>query len=161
MTTMNAEVRESVWDYPRPPHVERCPRRVRVVAGDITIADSVRALRVLETSHPPAIYVPAEDVRMDLLRPSPRRTACEYKGLASYWSLAAPVAAPGDVAWSYEDPLPGYETLRGCIAFYPGRVDACYLDDERVTPQAGDFYGGWVTAEIEGPFKGGPGTFGW
>ncbi len=141
MTPANAS-RESVWDYPRPPRVEPCPRRVRVVAGGITLADSVRALRVLETSHPPAIYVPAEDVRMDLLRPSPRRTACEYKGLASYWSLAAPGATRSDVAWSYQDPLPGYEALRGCIAFYPGRVDSCYLDDERVTGQAGDFYGG-------------------
>jgi uncharacterized protein (DUF427 family) len=124
--------RESVWDYPRPPRVEPCDRRVRVELGGEAIAESNRGLRVLETAGPPTIYVPLEDVRDGALRPAKGTTVCEWKGTASYFD-----------------------------AIYAGRVDACYLDDERVTPQPGDFYGGWITAEIDGPFKGEPGTEGW
>ncbi|MBI5106658.1 MAG: DUF427 domain-containing protein [Solirubrobacterales bacterium] len=149
---------ERVWEYPRPPAVERCRRRVRVEADGLVVADSTRALRVLETSHPPTIYVPPADVRTDLLRPGDARpTVCEFKGVARYHDLGARRA----VAWSYADPRPGYEALRDHLAFYPGRVDAAYLDDERVEAQEGDFYGGWRTADLVGPFKGGPGTLGW
>jgi len=144
---------ESVWDYPRPPRVEPSSRRVRVVVGDVTIADSTRAVRVLETSHPPVWYIPPEDVRMDLLDNSQTSTFCEYKGTASYWTLQSGDCTIDDVAWSYEQPIPAFEMLRGYLAFYPGRVDACYIDAERVTPQPGDYYGGWITSEINGPFK--------
>ena len=152
---------ESVWSYPRPPRVEPSSRRIRVELGGITIAESSRALRLLETSHPPVYYLPAEDVRLDLLQKSARQTFCEFKGVATYWSARAGERSIRDCAWSYAQPSPGYEAIRDYIAFYPSRVDACWVDDERVTPQAGDFYGGWITSEIEGPFKGERGTEGW
>jgi uncharacterized protein (DUF427 family) len=129
--------------------------------GGLTVVDTHEAIRVLETSHPPVYYVPRREVRTDALVGSPRSTICEFKGAASYWHLEVGDRRSLDAAWSYEDPSHGYEQLRGMIAFYPGRVDRCLLDDEAVAPQAGDFYGGWVTAEIAGPFKGGPGTAGW
>jgi len=152
---------ESVWDYPRPPRVEASTRRIRVVLGGVTVADTTRAYRVLETSHPPVYYIPPQDVRVEHLRLSRRHTVCEFKGRASYYGLVAGDRYVRDAAWFYPQPLSGYEAIRDYIAFYPGRVDAAYVDDERVTAQAGDFYGGWITADIEGPFKGGPGTLGW
>lgn len=158
-TTMHPT--ESVWDYPRPPRVEPSGRRVRVIVDGTVIADSRRAVRVLETSHPPAWYVPPEDVRTDLLRPTTRRTACEFKGEASYFDVGADGQERREAAWAYASPLPGYETIAGYISFYPGRVDEAWIDDQRVMPQAGDFYGGWITPDISGPFKGGPGTRGW
>ncbi len=148
---------ESVWDYPRPPAVVPCTRRVRVMLGGAVIADSARALRVLETSHPPGIYVPSADVRAGILSASPRTTVCEFKGRAAYYDVGDRRAA----AWTYPDPDPRYAALRDHVAFYPGRMDACFLDDEPVRAQAGDFYGGWITADIGGPFKGAPGTAGW
>ena len=152
---------ESVWDYPRPPRVEASTRRVRVeFAGEI-IAETSHAYRVLETSQPPVYYIPPEDVRGELLRPSRRRTFCEFKGEASYFDLVAGGREVRDAGWYYPEPSPRYEAIRDHIAFYPGRVDAAYVDDEQVQAQAGDFYGGWITLEIEGPFKGGPGTAGW
>ena len=152
---------ESVWNYPRPPRVEPSARRIRVIVDGTVVADSTRAVRVLETSHPPGWYIPREDVRMDLLRPTSRHTACEFKGQASYFHLGAGGPERREAAWTYEQPLPGYEAIRGYIAFYPGRVDEAWVDDERVMPQAGDFYGGWITSDVTGPFKGGPGTRGW
>jgi uncharacterized protein (DUF427 family) len=152
---------ESVWDYPRPPRVEPSARRIRVVVDGIVIADSHRAVRVLETSHPPGWYVPAEDVRMDLLRLTGRQTVCEFKGTARYFTISGSGPDRDDAAWSYPRPLPGYEAIAGHIAFYPGRVDKAWVDDERVVSQAGDFYGGWITSDVTGPFKGGPGTRGW
>lgn len=152
---------ESVWDYPRPPRVEPVPQRVRVAVGGATIAESTRALRVLETAGAPVYYVPRDDVRMDLLRPSPHRTWCEWKGEASYWSLHHGARDVPNVAWTYEHPKPGYEAITGCLAFYAGRVDEAWLGDERAIPQPGRFYGGWVTSGIVGPFKGEPGTERW
>ena len=152
---------ESVWDYPRPPRVEPCTRRARVVHRGVVIADSSAALRVLETSHPPAIYLPPDDVRTDLLRASTHRTFCEFKGWASYWDVAVGGSVGRRAVWSYPDPAPGYEEIRDYFSFYPSMMDTCYLDEEQVSPQAGGFYGGWVTADIAGPFKGGPGTAGW
>jgi uncharacterized protein (DUF427 family) len=160
-TAASGPARESVWDYPRPPRVEPSSRRVRIVHAGIVVADSRRAVRVLETSHPPAWYIPPEDVRLDLLVPSARRTVCEYKGVASYLDLRAGEATVRDACWSYPQPRGGYETIAGHLAFYPGRVDEAWVDDERVLPQAGDFYGGWITSDVLGPFKGGPGTLGW
>ena len=129
--------------------------------GGVTVADTTRAFRVLETSHPPAYYIPPDDVRMEYLRPSRRHSFCEFKGRASYYDLVVGGRVVHSAAWYYPDPAPGYEAIRDHVAFYAGRLDACYLGDELVTAQAGDFYGGWVTADIEGPFKGGPGTAGW
>ena len=153
---------ESVWDYPRPPRVEFCGRRVRIVHGGETIAESERALRVLETSSPPTIYVPLEDVRAELLEEAGgHHTVCEWKGRASYFHLDGAGERAEHAAFHYPEPREGFEQLLGHVSFYPGRVEAAYLDDERVTPQAGSFYAGWITAEIEGPFKGEPGTEGW
>lgn len=153
---------ESVWDYPRPPRVEPVNRRVRVVFNGVTIADTTRAIRVLETSHPPVYYIPPEDIKMQYLARVPRyQTMCEFKGAASYWTLTVDNKTAEQVAWSYPRPLPGYETITDHLAFYPGRVDAAYVDEERVQPQEGNFYGGWITSEIVGPFKGAPGTMGW
>ncbi|MCX6373889.1 MAG: DUF427 domain-containing protein, partial [Actinobacteria bacterium] len=123
---------ESVWDYPRPPRVEASTRRIRVVVGGVTVADTTRAFRVLETSHPPGYYIPPEDVRSEYLRPSRRHSYCEFKGRASYYDLAVGERVVADAAWYYADPAPGYEAIRDHLAFYPGRVDACFVDDEQV-----------------------------
>jgi uncharacterized protein (DUF427 family) len=152
---------ESVWDYPRPPRVEPTPKRVRIVFNGVTIADSVNTRRVLETSHPPAYYIPQADIRMEYFTATPRRTFCEFKGQASYWTISVNGKTETDAAWSYAQPAPGFESIKDHIAVYPGRMDACYVDDEPVQAQAGDFYGGWITSDIVGPFKGGPGTLGW
>jgi uncharacterized protein (DUF427 family) len=159
--TKNTENRESVWDYPRPPRVEASPRRVRVVFADQLIVDTKRAVRVLETSHPPVYYVPLDDVQSEFLVPSRHRTFCEFKGTASYVDLVVGDRRSGNAGWLYEHPSKGFEQLAGTVAFYPGRVDRCLVDEEIVRPQEGDFYGGWITDEITGPFKGGPGTRGW
>ncbi len=153
---------ESVWDYPRPPAVQPSGRRVRIECDGETLADSTAALRVLETSHPPTIYIPPADVRVELLALSRARgTWCEFKGAATYLDAVIGGRRRREIAWTYPHPASGYEVLRDHISFYPGRVDAAWLGDERVTAQEGDFYGGWVTAELTGPFKGGPGTTGW
>ena len=153
---------ERVWDYPRPPAVVPCDRPVRVVLGGIALADSARALRVLETSHPPTIYVPPADVRAEHLRPAAAPpTWCEFKGAARYLDAVVDGVRVESAAWTFDDPAPGYEMLRDHVAFYPGRVDDAWLGDERITAQAGDFYGGWISADLVGPFKGAPGTLGW
>jgi len=150
---------ERVWEYPRPPAVVPCARRVRVeLAGDV-LADSTRTLRVLETSHPPTIYIPATDVPRDLLAESnARSTWCEFKGAARYLDAIVDGRRFVAVGWCYPNPAPGYEALRDHIAFYPGRVDAAWLDDERIQAQESDFYGGWITSDLIGPFKGPPST---
>lgn len=140
--------------------MEPCRRRVRIVHRGEVVADSTRAMRVLETSHPPGIYLPPEDVS-SVLEPAERRTSCEFKGAARYWNLRAGGDLVPDAAWSYPDPAPGFEAVAGYVSFYPGRVDEAWLDDERVRAQEGGFYGGWITADLVGPFKGGPGTAGW
>ena len=152
---------ESVWDYPRPPRVEPVVDRVRVVVDGVVIADSTRAFRVLETSHPPTYYLPPDDVRLDLLSAGAGRSVCEWKGSATYHTVTVGDRTIRDVAWSYRDPLPGFESIAGHLAFYPGRVDEAWVGDERARPQAGGFYGGWITSWIRGPFKGEAGTSGW
>ena len=150
---------ESVWDYPRPPAVVRCERQVRIEFGGVTIADSGRALRVLETASPPTVYVPLEDVADEHLDHARNGTPtfCEWKGTASYLDVIVNAVRCDRVAWWYPQPTAAYERLRDHAAFYPARVD-CYLDDERVAPQPGAFYGGWVTGDIEGPCKRARGT---
>jgi uncharacterized protein (DUF427 family) len=156
------EGQESVWDYPRPPRVERVPERIRIVFNGVTIADTTNALRVLETSHPPSYYLPQADILMQHLALVPRyHTFCEFKGEASYWTLQVGDRTVPNVAWSYAQPSKGFEAIRDHLAFYASRVDECYVGDERVQAQEGDFYGGWITSRIVGPFKGGPGTRGW
>jgi uncharacterized protein (DUF427 family) len=152
---------ESVWDYPRPPRVERCTKRITVAFGGRIIADTTRALRVLETSQPPVYYLPPEDVRLDVLVPGTRTTFCEFKGTARYFGVVAGGRSVPDAAWSYPRPAPGYEAIRDHVAFHAGKVDACAVDGERVRPQPGDFYGGWITRDVRGPFKGDPGTEAW
>ena len=152
---------ESVWVYPRPPRVEPCGRVARVELGGLVVAESGDALRVLETSHPPAIYLPRRDVRPGALRPTARRTWCEFKGVATHFDVVAGDRVARAAAWAYDEPSPGYEALRDHVAFYPARMDACLLGGERVDAQDGDFYGGWITADLLGPFKGRSGTAGW
>ncbi len=152
---------ESVWDYPRPPRLAGTGRRVRVEFAGLTIADSRRAFRVLETSHPPTYYIPTADLRLDLLKPAAGSSLCEWKGAARYWTIEAGGRRSESAAWSYARPTAAFAAIRDHVAFYPSRVDACYIDDERVLAQPGDFYGGWITPEIVGPFKGGTGTWGW
>jgi uncharacterized protein (DUF427 family) len=153
---------ERVTDYPRPPAVDRCSRRVRLELGGEVLAESDRALRVLETHHPPTIYLPPEDVRGNLLvQSAARATMCEFKGAARYLDAVVAGRRLRAVGCSYPDPVPAYQALRDHVAFFPGRVDAAWLGDERVEAQAGDFYGGWITADLEGPFKGAPGTLSW
>jgi uncharacterized protein (DUF427 family) len=153
--------RESVWDYPRPPRVEPVADRVRVVLGDVVLADTSRAVRVLETAGAPVYYLPREDVRIDLLEPSPTVTECEWKGPAGYFSITTAGRRIEDVAWSYERPNAGYEVIAGYFAFYAAKVDEAWVGEERATPQPGGFYGGWMTHRITGPVKGEPGSWGW
>ncbi len=152
---------ESVWDYPRPPRLEDSNKHIQVIFNGIIIADTHRAKRILETSHPPVYYIPPEDIKMEYLLPSSRTTFCELKGQASYYTIAVNGKSVSNGAWYYPHPSKGYESLANYVAFYPGKMDACYVDGERVQAQEGDFYGGWITANIVGPFKGRAGTFGW
>lgn len=149
---------ESVWDYPRPPRLEPTNRTVRVEFNGVVIAQSDRALRVLETSHPPVYYIPPEDVRREYVEPSRRSSLCEFKGRAAYWDVEVDGRRVADAAWSYPDPTPGFEPLADHLAFYPTKMSACYVDGEEVEAQQGGFYGGWITSEIVGPFKGSSGT---
>ena len=158
---MSARARESVWDYPRPPAMEHLDRHILARASGHLIVDTHRPIRILETSHPPVYYVPNADVAMDLLEPSPHTTYCEYKGEAHYYSLVVDGERRNNVAWYYPHPSPGYEDLADHIAFYAWSLDEVTVDGEAVTPQPGHFYGGWITNEIDGPFKGEPGTTGW
>lgn len=152
---------ESVWDYPRPPRLEPVAKRIRVVFNDVTIADTTRAYRVLETSHPPVYYIPPEDILQMCLEPAPGFSWCEWKGQAQYYTVAVGEKKVEGAAWYYADPMPAFTAIKDYVAFYAGQMDACYVDDEKVTPQPGGFYGGWITNDIVGPFKGEIGTRGW
>jgi uncharacterized protein (DUF427 family) len=150
---------ESVWDYPRPPAIDPAPQAVKVSAGERLLAGTQNALRVLETASPPTVYLPPEDVNFDLLRPVAGRSFCEWKGQAQYWALADSRDGVA-IGWSYPAPTNAFKAIAGWISFYPGRV-ACLLNNERVRAQEGGFYGGWVTDNIKGPWKGQAGTGGW
>ncbi len=152
---------ESVWDYPRPPRIEPTNKHIRIIFNGETIVDTNRAIRILETSHPPVYYIPLADIRMEYLTSTSRSTFCEFKGAASYWTIRLNSHVSENAAWRYAQPSKGYESLKDHLAFYPTKVDACYVNDEQVQPQEGDFYGGWITSDIVGPFKGGTGTSGW
>src|SRR3954454_22894966 len=152
---------ESVWDYPRPPSAEVTGRHVVLEVGGRAIADTRRAVRVCETSHPPVNYVPRDDVADGVLERAQGGSWCEWKGAATYWDVVVDGRRIPQAAWSYEDPSPGFEHLPGAVAFYPGKVDRAFVDGEPARAQAGGFYGGWITGEVAGPFKGEPGTLGW
>jgi uncharacterized protein (DUF427 family) len=152
---------ESVWDYPRPPRLEPVSETLRVIFADEIIAETKRGSRVLETSHPPVYYIPTDDVRRAFLVPAAGRSYCEFKGIASYWTLDVKGQISERAAWSYSDPSPAFIAIRDHLAFYASRVGDCWIGDERVQAQAGDFYGGWISSRVVGPFKGMPGTRGW
>ena len=152
---------ESVWDYPRPPRLEPCTRRIRVEFAGVTVADTTHAFRVLETSHPPNYYVPADDVLDGCLDRTQRSSYCEWKGMAHYFDLAVGDRVAPDAAWGYHTPNRAFTRIADYVAFYPALVDRCLVDDEVVAPQPGGYYGGWVSADLIGPFKGDPGSHGW
>ena len=152
---------ESVWDYPRPPRIEPSSERVVVTHAGRVLADTTASLRVLETSHPPTYYLPASSFANGVLRPAEGASWCEWKGQASYLDLVVGDQVLTGIAWTYPEPSARFEALRDHVALYPGRVDACTVDGEVVRPQPGNFYGGWITSRVTGPFKGGPGTSGW
>ena len=151
---------ESVWDYPRPPRLEPVAETIRITFAGRVVAETNAAKRVLETSHPPVYYLPRDSFCCAVVA-SARRSFCEWKGLASYWSLEEAGRAARDCAWSYPDPSAAFLAIRDHLAVYPSAMDACTVDGEVVTPQPGGFYGGWVTRNLVGPFKGAPGTMGW
>lgn len=152
---------ESVWDYPRPPRVEPVEETLKVILGGDTIAETKAGLRVIETAGAPVYYFPPEDVRGGTLQPTAQTSFCEWKGVAQYCSLSAESVRAENAAWSYAAPSQGYESIAGYIAFYPSKVDACFVGPEKARPQPGGFYGGWVTDKICGPIKGLPGSEGW
>ena len=152
---------ESVWDYPRPPIVEPDGRLVEVVFDGRLIASTTDAVRVLETSHPPVYYIPLADIASGALRAADGSTFCEFKGVAAYYDVVGENDVAPRAAWHYPQPSAGFEQLTDHVAFYPSRMDQCRVGGEVVRAKAGDFYGGWITSEITGPFKGGPGTTGW
>ena len=152
---------ESVWDYPRPPRLERCARHVQVFFGDRCIADSRRAVRVLETSHPPVYYFPWDDVEAGVLQVLRASSFCEFKGRARYFDVEAGNRRAERAAWSYPAPTPAAESIRYHVAFYPRLMDRCLVDGEQAMPQPGAFYAGWITSNIVGPFKGVAGSQGW
>lgn len=152
---------ESVWDYPRPPRLEATNKQIQIIFNGIMIANTHRAYRVLETSHPPVYYIPPEDIKTEYLQPDSGNSLCEWKGLANYYSLTVGDKQVRKVAWYYPNPTPSFAAIKNYVAFYAGPMDACMVDGEKVIPQPGRFYGGWITSDIVGPFKGEPGTTGW
>ena len=153
---------ESVWDYPRPPKVESTSKHIKIEINKILLANSNQSYRILETSHPPVYYIPPADLKMEFLNPKMGKSSfCEFKGMAIYWDIVVNDRTVQNAAWSYPNPNHAFLVIKDYLAFYPSKVDACYVNDEKVQAQEGDFYGGWITKEIVGPFKGGPGTWGW
>jgi len=151
---------ESVWDYPRPPVLDPDSRHIVVKVGDTLLAETSRAIRVLETASAPAFYIPPQDIHKDHLRKAEGSSFCEWKGRATYWDVITPDAVIPKAGWSYHNPVERFKPIDGFYSFYPALVE-CFVDGERVKPQPGGFYGGWLTSEIAGPVKGGPGTGGW
>lgn len=152
---------ESVWDYPRPPRLEATSKRIRVLFNGVTIADTTRAQRFLETSHPPTYYIPPADIQMQYLVQTGHHSLCEWKGKASYYTVEVGERRAENAAWFYPRPNPAYASVRDHVAFYAARMDACFVDEEQVRSQPGNFYGGWITDDIVGPFKGSAGIWGW
>ena len=152
---------ESVWDYPRPPVVVTGTEHVVIELGGVIIAETRAPLRLLETSHPPTYYLPRGAWREDALRPAEGSSVCEWKGVAAYLTVVSGDLIETAAAWTYPSPLPAFEVLRDHVAVYPGRMTRCTVDGEVAHAQQGGFYGGWITSRVVGPFKGGPGSWGW
>lgn len=152
---------EDVWDYPRPPALQAVAKPIRILFAGREIASTKAAFRVLETTHPPVYYLPRDAFGEGVLLPAPGGSFCEWKGAASYWTIQVGSRRAEAVAWSYPDPTPRFEAIRDHLAVYAGPMDACFVADERVEPQPGGFYGGWITKDLKGPFKGVPGSMGW
>lgn len=152
---------ESVWDYPRPPGLERTSALLEVVLGGVVVASTTEGWRVLETSHPPTYYLPATAFAAGVLRPCAGASVCEWKGAASYFDLVTAARTAARAAWTYPSPTADFAPIAGHVAVMAGLVDECRVDGEVVTPQPGGFYGGWITANLTGPFKGVPGSMGW
>ncbi len=152
---------ENVWEYPRPPALEPVSQPLRILFSGETIASTVSAWRVLETSHPPVYYLPRDAFRQGVLEAAPGQSFCEWKGEAVYWTIRAGGRTALRAAWSYPDPRPRYAAIRDHLAVYAGAMDQCFVGEEVVTPQPGSFYGGWITSNLIGPFKGVPGSAGW
>ena len=152
---------ESVWDYPRPPRLEDSPKHLQIIFNGIAIADTKRSKRVLETSHPPVYYLPPEDIQMEYLIRTTQGSFCEWKGRALYYTVVVGDKQATNAAWSYPSPTLTFASIKDYLAFYPHLMDVCYVNSEQVQPQPGNFYGGWITSDIVGPFKGAPGTWGW
>ena len=152
---------ESVWDYPRPPRLEDTSKHIQIIFNGVTIVDTHDAQRVLETSHPPGYYIPPTDIKMEYLLLTPQSSFCEWKGRAGYYTIRVGDKEVQNAAWFYPNPTPAFTTIKDYVAFYAHLMDACYIDGEKVQPQPGNFYGGWITSDIVGPFKGEPGTWGW
>ena len=150
----------SVWDFPRPPQLAKDSREVVIRWGHLTVAHTGRAVLVLETAHPPSFYIPWSDVDQTLLKRGSGGSFCEWKGPATYWSVTTGERSLPNAAWSYPKPFAGAEAIADCVAFYPADLE-CTVNGEKVAPQPGGFYGGWITPELVGPFKGEPGTQGW
>ena len=152
---------ESVWDYPRPPRLEPIGSHIVVRFAGRTVVDTRNALRLLETSHPPTYYLPPTDIDHECLEPSHQTSFCEWKGHASYYDVVVGGLRAEASAWGYASPLEAFVDLKDHVAFYAHRMDECLVDGEKAEPQPGNFYGGWVTSTVVGPFKGGPGSWGW
>lgn len=152
---------ESVWDYPRPPRLEISSKRIHIVFNEIILADSQHTQRVLETSHPPVYYIPPEDIKMEYLTTTSQQSFCEWKGIAKYYTITIGDQQATNAAWYYPTPTLDFTAIKNHVAFYPSRMDACYVDGEQIKSQPGDFYGGWITSDIVGPFKGETGSWGW
>lgn len=152
---------ESVWDYPRPPRLEDTSKHIQILLAGITLVDTRRAKRVLETSHPPVYYIPPDDIQMQYLVKSPQSTYCEWKGQGAYYTVIVGDKTLENVAWYYPNPTLAFTGIKDYVAFYPAPMEACLVDGEKVEPQPGNFYGGWITSDIVGPFKGSAGSWGW
>ena len=152
---------EDVWTYPRPPALQAVPDEIRIRFAGLVIAQTTAAFRVLETSHPPVYYLPRDAFYDCVLVPAPGGSFCEWKGAARYWTIQAGGRQAASVAWSYPAPTPAFTAIADHLAVYAGPMDGCFVGDEQVTPQPGGFYGGWITSNLKGPFKGSPGTAGW
>lgn len=152
---------ESVWDYPRPPRLEDTNKHIQIIFNGVVIADTHDAKRVLETSHPPSYYIPPADIKMEYLHLTPQSSFCEWKGSANYYTIRVDEKEVHNAAWFYQNPTPAFESMKDYVAFYAHVMDKCYVNGEEVQPQPGNFYGGWITSDIVGPFKGTPGTWGW
>jgi uncharacterized protein (DUF427 family) len=152
---------ESVWDYPRPASLEDTHKQIRIICNGILLAETNKAKRVLETSHPPVYYLPPEDIKLEYLIETSQTSWCEWKGRCQYYDVKVGDRYINHAAWRYVNPAPNFVAIQEYYAFFASLMDACYVDEEQVMPQAGDFYGGWITRDIVGPFKGASGTMGW